>query len=100
MRKSVIGFRKFDAGICGNHSIANPTSATGKLQIDFAVKALEENHGRRTLDDPPILKENTMRKNVIRMMLAMVLLVTGSAMQAHAATLPAPTPTLPPVSCN
>ena len=39
-----------------------------------------------------------MRKSVIRMTLAMVLLVTGSAMQAHAANVPAPVPTLPPVS--
>jgi uncharacterized protein YhhL (DUF1145 family) len=33
-----------------------------------------------------------MRKNVIRIMLAMVLLMTGSAIQVHATTLPAPTP--------
>jgi hypothetical protein len=41
-----------------------------------------------------------MRKNVIRTMLAMVLLVAGSAVQAHAALTPAPTPQLPPVTFN
>jgi hypothetical protein len=41
-----------------------------------------------------------MRKSIIRMMLAMVLLVTGSAMQAHAANVPAPTPQLPPLQIN
>ena len=35
-----------------------------------------------------------MRKNMTRMMLVMVLLVTGSALQAHAANVPAPTPQL------
>lgn len=41
-----------------------------------------------------------MRKSMTRMMLVIVLLVTGSAMQAHAANVPNPVPTLPPVSCN
>jgi hypothetical protein len=41
-----------------------------------------------------------MQKSMIRMVLAMVLLVTGSAIQAHAANVPNPLPQLPPVSCN
>jgi hypothetical protein len=45
------------------------------------------------------LKEEVLRKSVIRTMLAMGLLMTGSAMQALATTLPACS-LLPPVSCK
>ena len=41
-----------------------------------------------------------MQKSMIRVVLVVALMLAGNVMQAHAATLPAPTPTLPPVSCK
>jgi len=41
-----------------------------------------------------------MRKSVIRLVVAVALLISGSLVPMHAATCPLPTPPLPPVSCN
>ena len=46
------------------------------------------------------LKEESMRRNAIRLLVAAVLLVSGNLMQLHAATSPLPVPSLPPVYSN
>jgi hypothetical protein len=41
-----------------------------------------------------------MRKNAIRLLILATLLIAGGAIQLHAASVPAPTPHLPPIVCN
>jgi predicted histidine transporter YuiF (NhaC family) len=41
-----------------------------------------------------------MRKNVIRLLVAMALVVSGSLMPVYAANNPMPMPPLPPLTCN
>jgi hypothetical protein len=59
-----------------------------------------KNDGRFKSGPTQILKEKSMRKNAIRLLVAAVLLVSGSLMQIHAAINPLPVLPLPPVQSN
>jgi hypothetical protein len=90
----LIGDRERDASSRENFPRACSLLLPASLQIDFVFKALQENHGRCALGRLSTLKEQSMRKNVIRM-IATIVLIAGSLTPLHGSTLPVPQ--LPPV---
>jgi hypothetical protein len=96
----LIGDRERDASSRENFPRACSLLLPASLQIDFVFKALQEKSRSLRAWAAVYSKGETMRKNVIRLLVAVALVVSGSLMPVYAANNPFPTPPLPPVSCN